>query len=184
MILALFCVLEDSRVWAQWNYSFEMHLNYLGQHPAFLPPESPPGAPCRVGAEALGAMAWWWATFVVSWSGRQYFLGPQALALSWDSPLTFHPVSIPIPCFHVVAPQLQPPGRDTVGLHTAPWRRLTYICPPLPSRHLLSTRSLALSSQTQWRFPCLPKHKLLGLKKKMVLTVLLQSLRPSQSSLS
>lgn len=35
MILALFCVLEDSRVWAQWNYSFEMHLNCLGPAPCF-----------------------------------------------------------------------------------------------------------------------------------------------------
>ena len=30
MILVLFYVWEDARVWAHWNHSFDMHLSYLG----------------------------------------------------------------------------------------------------------------------------------------------------------
>ena len=30
MISVLFCVCEDAKVWAHWNYSLDMHLNYLG----------------------------------------------------------------------------------------------------------------------------------------------------------
>ena len=30
MILVLFCVWEDAKVWAHWNYSLDMHLNSLG----------------------------------------------------------------------------------------------------------------------------------------------------------
>ena len=34
MILKLSYISEDARIWAYWNYSFDMHLNYLG--PVFL----------------------------------------------------------------------------------------------------------------------------------------------------
>ena len=34
MILMLSYISEDARIWAHWNYSFDMHLNYLG--PVFL----------------------------------------------------------------------------------------------------------------------------------------------------
>ena len=30
MILVLFCVWDDARMWADWNYSLDIHLNYLG----------------------------------------------------------------------------------------------------------------------------------------------------------
>ena len=42
MNLVLFYVQED-RVWASLNYSFNMNLNYLGLYPVFLHPESPWG---------------------------------------------------------------------------------------------------------------------------------------------
>ena len=30
MILVLFCVREDIKIWACWNYSLDMYVNYLG----------------------------------------------------------------------------------------------------------------------------------------------------------
>ena len=48
MILVVFYVWEVSRVWAHWNYSFAMHLNYLGPVACFLHPESPQGVPAPV----------------------------------------------------------------------------------------------------------------------------------------
>lgn len=42
MNLVLFYVQED-RVWASLNYSFNMNLNYLGLYPVFLHLESPWG---------------------------------------------------------------------------------------------------------------------------------------------
>ena len=40
-----FCVWEGARVWAHWNYSFDMHLSYLG--PCALYPEFPQGSHWR-----------------------------------------------------------------------------------------------------------------------------------------
>ena len=37
MILVLFYVWEDAGAWAYWNYSFDMHLNYLGSLYCFSP---------------------------------------------------------------------------------------------------------------------------------------------------
>ena len=32
MILVLFYIWEDARIWGHWNFSLHMHLNYLGAH--------------------------------------------------------------------------------------------------------------------------------------------------------
>ena len=63
---------EDARVWAQGNHPFDMHLNPLGQHPIFLHPESPLGAPSGVAAGNEGLLAAnilclpkWQVTFLV-----------------------------------------------------------------------------------------------------------------------
>ena len=48
----LFCVREEARVWAHWNHSFEMHLNYLGPVSCFPPSWIPSG--CRVGGGCSG----------------------------------------------------------------------------------------------------------------------------------
>ena len=45
MNLALFCVWEDARVWANCNQSFDMPLNYPGPVSCFLHPESSQGVP-------------------------------------------------------------------------------------------------------------------------------------------
>ena len=37
IILVLFYVWEDARVWAHWNYSFDLHLNYIGPVSYFSP---------------------------------------------------------------------------------------------------------------------------------------------------
>ena len=54
MILVLFYVWEDVRVWAQWNYSLNMYFNYLGPVSSFLCPQFPSGHP--VGG---GYSGWW-----------------------------------------------------------------------------------------------------------------------------
>ena len=58
MILVLFYVWEDARVWDPWSYSFDMNLNYLGPVPCF----SSPWIPLRVhswrGLQWL--KDWWW----------------------------------------------------------------------------------------------------------------------------
>lgn len=44
MILALFCIREDVRVWAYLNYSFNTHPNYLGPISSFPPSHFPLGS--------------------------------------------------------------------------------------------------------------------------------------------
>ena len=48
---------EAPCVWAHWNHSFDMHLNCLRDHPAFLHPESPQGAPLGEAAAADGLLS-------------------------------------------------------------------------------------------------------------------------------
>lgn len=54
MISVVFYAWEDASVWAHWNHSLDMHLNYLEQVPIFLPPESSSG-PIFSG----GFSGWW-----------------------------------------------------------------------------------------------------------------------------
>ena len=60
MILVPFYLQEDARIWAQWNYSLDMHLRYLGPYPehrvlpVFLCPESPRGVP----SVGVGVLQW------------------------------------------------------------------------------------------------------------------------------
>ena len=49
MILTLFYVWEDAKVWAYWNYSLDIHLEYLGPDPEF------PSRPTVTGEEAAAA---------------------------------------------------------------------------------------------------------------------------------
>ena len=44
MILILFCIWEDVRVWAYLNYSFNTHPNYLGPISSFPPSHFPSGS--------------------------------------------------------------------------------------------------------------------------------------------
>ena len=37
MILTLFCVCEDARIWVYGNYSLDVYLNYLGTVSCFPP---------------------------------------------------------------------------------------------------------------------------------------------------
>ena len=53
MIIVLFYIWEDARVWAHWNHSFDMHLSYLGPVSCF----SPIWIPLR--AHCLGLKCWW-----------------------------------------------------------------------------------------------------------------------------
>ena len=57
MTLMLFYVWEDARVWAYWNHSFDMYLNYLGQLSCF----SPSWIPLREywGGQLQWLMSWW-----------------------------------------------------------------------------------------------------------------------------
>ena len=43
MISVVFYAWEDATVWAHWHHSLDMYLNYLGQVPIFLHPESSSG---------------------------------------------------------------------------------------------------------------------------------------------
>ena len=54
MILELFCVWEDTSVCADWNYSLDMHLNYLGPVSCFSPSWIPSGR-----TRGLAVVAWW-----------------------------------------------------------------------------------------------------------------------------
>ena len=54
MISVVFYAWEDATVWAHWHHSLDMHLNYLGQVPIFLHPESSSG-PIFSG----GFSGWW-----------------------------------------------------------------------------------------------------------------------------
>ena len=47
-------VWEDAWLWAHWSHSFDVHLSYLGQCPAFLHAEPPQGSPSRV-----TVVTWW-----------------------------------------------------------------------------------------------------------------------------
>ena len=78
IILVLFCVWEDARVWAHWNYSFDMHLNYLGLVSCFLHPEFPSRGTTEVGGgvgstQATVAAGLMQVTLIVCWTGRQHF---------------------------------------------------------------------------------------------------------------
>ena len=50
--LALFYAWEDARVWAHWNHSFDMHLDYMGPEYYFSPSWIPLG--CTVGGDCSG----------------------------------------------------------------------------------------------------------------------------------
>ena len=52
MILVLFYVWDDARVSAHWNYSFDIHLNYLGQYSAFLHSDTLLGAAAVVDGQS------------------------------------------------------------------------------------------------------------------------------------
>ena len=77
MILVLFCIWEGAKDWAYWNYSFDMHLKYLGPVSCF----SPSWIPLRTHRQGVAAVAdglvsgnipyllEWQATFFVhTWS--------------------------------------------------------------------------------------------------------------------
>ena len=69
MNVALFCVLEDARVWAllsHWNHS-DMHLNYLGPESSFSPSWIPSGC------TGLGGVGCWLNDFVYC-CHRQVFI--------------------------------------------------------------------------------------------------------------
>ena len=67
--LTFFCVREDSRAWGSFKSFIDMYLNYLGQYPAFLHPESPQGAQPEAAAVADNLMA---ATSFAYWYGRRH----------------------------------------------------------------------------------------------------------------
>ena len=71
MILTLFCVCEDARIWVYWNYSLDVYLNYLGAVSCF----PPSWFPLRVHRRGQ-LMAWWWTIVIVYWNDRQYFFVP------------------------------------------------------------------------------------------------------------
>lgn len=71
MILALFYVLENARIRALWNYSFDTHLNYLGPISCFSPPWIPSG--CTIG----GGYGDWQLNslnILCYWHGRWHYL--------------------------------------------------------------------------------------------------------------
>ena len=72
MIFVLFYIWEDARVWANWNYSFDKHLNYLGPISCFSPSWLPLRVHCQ--GSLWWPMAWWWATFLVYRNVRQHSL--------------------------------------------------------------------------------------------------------------
>ena len=53
MNLVLFYVWEDARVWAHWNHSLDMHLNYLGPVSCFSPSSV-------LGVRSQGGYSGWW----------------------------------------------------------------------------------------------------------------------------
>ena len=57
MNLALFCVWEDAKVWAHWNYSYDMHLNYLEPVSCFSPSWIPLWCTAGAASVADGLMA-------------------------------------------------------------------------------------------------------------------------------
>lgn len=71
MVLVLFYIWEDARVWAHWNYSLDMHLNCLGPLSCLSPSWIPPR--CTKSSGLLWLMAWcdissspeWQAAFFV-----------------------------------------------------------------------------------------------------------------------
>ena len=77
VIFMLFYVWEGARVWLHWNYSLDMHLNYLG-----LVSRAPNVSWFSASWIPLGAyiwslqgvLAWWQTTFPVYWNGRQHSL--------------------------------------------------------------------------------------------------------------
>ena len=68
MILVLFYLWEDIRIWSHWNDSLDTHLNYLGpipkvqRLPVFLHPAFPSGC-MTAGAKGLILIELEWATF-------------------------------------------------------------------------------------------------------------------------
>ena len=69
MNLVLFYVWEDARVWAHWNYFFDVHL-YVQPVSCFLHPK-PSGCITAAAEMAGGLMA---ATYFTYWYGRWYSL--------------------------------------------------------------------------------------------------------------
>lgn len=74
----MYGVWKGTRVWAYWNYSFDIHVNYLGPASWALNVScfsatlnSPQGIPLGTAAIADGLMA---AIFIVYWNGRQQSL--------------------------------------------------------------------------------------------------------------
>ena len=81
MILVLFYVWEDARIWAHWSYSLDLHLNYLGPVSCFSSSKIPFIEYWRGWLQ--WPMTWWWAAFVVYWNDRQQFFIGTGIA-SWD----------------------------------------------------------------------------------------------------
>ena len=111
IILVLFCVWEDARVWAHWNYSFDMHLNYLGLVSCFLHPEFPSRGTtelggwswehtgysgCWVDAGNLDCLLDWQATFLClqNWQATFFFVRTCMYVIElWFSPVNMSHVN-------------------------------------------------------------------------------------------
>ena len=79
MIVVLLYIWEDARVWAHWNYSFDMHVSYLFSISILF---SILNSPQGTLSEAAMLMTWWWATFIAYWDSRQDFFVHRGI-LEW-----------------------------------------------------------------------------------------------------
>ena len=80
IILVLFFVQEDPRVWAHWNHSFDVHYSCPGPVSCFSPSWVPSGWTVRVAAGAEGLM--FTASFVY-WNGRWHSLSTGVNKAGW-----------------------------------------------------------------------------------------------------
>lgn len=76
MILVIFYIWEEARVWAQWKLTFDIHLNYPGTVSCFFPSmrNSPQGTYSQEWLPWRHLMAWMVGTFTVCWHGRWHSL--------------------------------------------------------------------------------------------------------------
>lgn len=96
---------EDPRVWAHWNYTFDMHLNYLWPKYVFLHWNSPQGTPWVGwrGARLQWLMVWWRATFFVNWSAGDILCPHRSRhpsPLGWGLETHSTPASLSLKNFH------------------------------------------------------------------------------------
>ena len=153
MILVLFFVWEVARMWTHWNYSFDMHFNYLGLISCFSPSWIPLRAHLRVAAVSEGLkvdsicfLSKRQETFFVYQNCRQHFF---FLATAWTvTESSIYTLTYSEPRhFSLLIWVVSPFYHPTPSMHSGFNQKLDYIktdC--LTLSNIISTQSGSVSS--------------------------------------